>query len=380
MQTATPNQFSIIDRGTIFSDEAHDNSTRVACFPSLTRLTDGAILCAYRVGSSKDSADETVWLSKSEDEGKTWTTLPFHPVTSLNGRAGSLRTGHVVELAPGHLLVHANWIERGVPGASISHPETGGCLPMKLVAFESKDGGETWSPMREVSGVPFEQPEISGPPIALSQPDHLLQPLENQKQYLDLRPIDEKCFALLSFDSGQTWPEWAMIAHDHPARKFWCNRVVRLSSGDLVCVSWTFDNETERDLPLHLTYGSPDGRQWEAPFSTGIHGQVSHLLPWDENTLLMATSHRESPAAIRLRTSFDGGKTWDGEGVLVFDAEAYASSSGGDLADYYAVMTEYTFGWSPMVRLSDGAVLLAYFAGTSEAMAIHWVKLAPCNM
>jgi hypothetical protein len=199
--------------------------------------------------------------------------------------------------------------------------------------------------------------------------------MENQKHWEDPAPIDEKCYALLSFDGGHTWPEWAMVAHDHPARKFWCNRIARLRSGNLVCVSWTFDNASEIDLPLHFVHGSPDGRQWSEPVSTGINGQVSHLLAYDEETLLMATSHRQSPAGIRLRATRDNGRTWDGDGLLVLDAENQAVQSGGDLTEYYKQMTGYTFGWSPMVGCSDGSILLAYFAGTSEQIGIYYARI-----
>jgi hypothetical protein len=365
----------VLERSVVFSDSDPDSPQRVACFPSLARLADGRVLCAFRVGSSKDSADETIRLAGSRD-GAGWELLPFAPATSLDGVPGSLRVGHLIETAPGQLLVVASWVNRSDPAAPISHPETGGCLELRSVVFRSRDGGASWSEALPIADAPFPQPEISGPPVALSQPGHLLLPMENQKSFDDPNPIDEKAYALLSFDAGLSWPEWAMIAHDFPHRKFWCNRVAKLPSGRLACVSWTFDEATQRDLPLHLSFGSPDGRQWSAPVSTGIHGQVSHLLALDESTLLMATSHRESPAAIRLRASFDGGKSWDGDGLLVLDAQNQAASSGGDLGEYYQQMTGYTFGWSPMLRLDDDTLLLAYFAGGANAIGIYAARIA----
>jgi hypothetical protein len=362
-------------RGIIFREDDPNSTKRVACYPGLTRLSDGRILCAFRVGQSKSGPDESLRMAQSSDEGQTWQPLPFPVDATLNGTPGSMSIGTVLETSPGHILLLCTWIDRTDPALPISHPETAGCLELRLVKSHSHDGGGTWSAIEEVQNLPFPQPEVSGPVIALAQPGHLLLPMENQKGFYDPNPIDEKCYALLSYDGGQTWPQWAMVAHDFPNRKFWCNRIARFPSGKLACVSWTFDEKTQADLPLHITYGSPDGKEWGTPMSTGVYGQVSYLFPLDETTVLMGTSHRESPAGIRLRTSHDGGATWNGDGVLVFDAENQASQSGGELPDYYHLMTNYTFGWSPMVRLNDGSVLMAHFAGASDDIAIHWIKI-----
>ena len=365
-----------MERGTVFSDTSPDSQTPVACYPTLARLSDGRILCTFRVGKTKDGADEKVRIAESNDEGRTWRLTSFAPDTTLGGVQGTISVGSVIETTPGQLLMVSSWINRSDPTLPITNPGTGGLLEIRSVKFHSADGGQTWSDIEAIEDIPFPQPEISGPVIALSEPGHLLLPMENQKHWDDPEPIDEKCYVLLSFDGGKSWPEWAMVAHDHPARKFWCNRITRLPSGTLVCASWTFDNAAEADLPLHLVHGSPDGREWSTPVSTGINGQVSHLLALEDGALLMATSHRQSPAGIRLRTSHDNGTTWDGDGLLVLDAENQAVQSGGDLAEYYQQMTGYTFGWSPMVQLSDGTILLAHFAGNSEQIGIYFARIA----
>jgi len=368
--------YSVVERGTIFSDHDPSSDTPVACYPTLARLSDGRILCTFRIGKAKDGADESLRIAESCDEGKTWSLTSFVPDTTLDGKVGSVSMGSVIETAPGQLLMVSTWIDRSDPSRPITNPETGGLLDIRSVKFHSSDNGATWTSIEAIKGIPFPQPEISGPVIALGEPGHLLLPMENQKTWDDPAPIDEKCYALLSFDGGHTWPEWAMVAHDHPARKFWCNRIARQANGKLVAASWTFDNATEQDLPLHLVHGSPDGRQWSAPISTGVEGQVSHLLPLPDGALLMATSHRQSPAGIRLRTSHDNGQTWDGDGLLVLDAENQAVQSGGDLTEYYKQMTGYTFGWSPMVVGSDGSILLAHFAGNSEQIGIYYARIA----
>ena len=102
------------------------------------------------------------------------------------------------------------------------------------------------------------------------------------------------------------------------------------------------------------------------------------MLPLDGNTLILAYIHRHAPASIRMRLSVDGGRSWDGCGELtVFSAEENAPTDkkDGDLVDYYQYMVNYTFGWTPMLRLADGSVLMVYFAGNEQAMKIHSARV-----
>ena len=50
----------------------------VLTFPALTRLSDGRILASCRAGTTKDSADETVLLAESTDDGCTFSE-PWQP-------------------------------------------------------------------------------------------------------------------------------------------------------------------------------------------------------------------------------------------------------------------------------------------------------------
>ena len=370
----------IIERGTIYQNTENQSRTRCAYFPSLARLSDGRILCTFQVATEKSGADETLRLCESKDEGQTWRLLAFDPNPVFNGVLGGFRIAHIVETKPNELFMATNWMDRSDPSLPISHPETAGCLEMKLLCFRSTDGGASWSDAEDLSEYsPFDQPEVSGPIIALKEPGNLLIPMENQKQYYDPEPINEKAFCLISRDYGKSWNDWAMICDRFPDYKQWCNRIAVLpESGNLVCFSWTFDEKTQEDLPIHIIHGSPDGTKWSAPVSTGVEGQLSTPFPLDESTLLMGYVHRHQPASIRLRKSADGGKNWDADDELIIhegEKNAASDGRGGSIEDYYKFLASYTFGWNPMLQLKDGRVLMAYFAGTGEAMNIHRITI-----
>ena len=125
-----------------------------------------------------------------------------------------------------------------------------------------------------------------------------------------------------------------------------------------------------------------DGLVWSAPQSTGIAGQICAPLYLDDGRLFAAYVHRHDPPSLRALLSADGGQTWDREGELVFYAKDLARRESGmqgkrDFGDYWADMNIWTFGHPAVVQLANGELMVAYYAGDSTAMGIHWVRIDP---
>ena len=59
----------IVGRGVVNSGEA-GGPRAVATFPCIASLPDGDLLATYRVGSTKDSDDETIEIRRSSERGK----------------------------------------------------------------------------------------------------------------------------------------------------------------------------------------------------------------------------------------------------------------------------------------------------------------------
>ena len=138
-------------------------------FPALTPLADGSLLATYRVGSSKDSADGTIELKRSDDGGQSWSAPETPFATTLNGLNGSIRVGYVTDLGNGHLLLAAMWVDRQTyPGQPLFNEETEGCLPMEIVLADSHDLGRTWTDWRVVP-VPSDvgPPSLTNPVLIL---------------------------------------------------------------------------------------------------------------------------------------------------------------------------------------------------------------------
>ena len=62
----------VVARGIIFDATDAPPAARFCTFTSLNCLRDGRLLAAFRVGSSKDSPDEDVYILASDDLGATW--------------------------------------------------------------------------------------------------------------------------------------------------------------------------------------------------------------------------------------------------------------------------------------------------------------------
>src|SRR6266508_1144360 len=150
----------IVQTGTIHPAEPATRRA-FAIFPAVLPLADGTLLACYRVGSTKDSDDETVELRRSADHGLTWSEAqsPF-PVYTEAGKSYSLRVAYLAQAESGNLFASSLAVNRSAfPGKPLFNEATQGCLPMRILISESSDGGRTWHDWRRV-----EVPDDIGPP------------------------------------------------------------------------------------------------------------------------------------------------------------------------------------------------------------------------
>ena len=167
------------------------------------------------------------------------------------------------------------WMDRSDPKLPLASPETQGILPSKMLVAESEDGGQTWGPLREVSLHPHQGNALTGNILAL-RGGSLALPYEAWKEYHDTSPGEHHAALRLSADGGQTWQGPEIVAHDDQGRLlFWDQRLaVNPEDGQLIAMFWTHDREAQEDVAMHVAWGSPDGRSWSEPQSTGIAGQI----------------------------------------------------------------------------------------------------------
>jgi len=369
----------IAERGTV-NPGVVGGARAVATFPSITCLSDGSLLAAYRVGSTKDSDDETIEIRRSSDEGKSWNQAVQPFSSTLEGRRGSLRVAYVTQLQGAHLVASALWVDReSFPGRPLFNAETEGCLPMAVLLAESWDLGQAWSPWRVVP-----MPADIGPP---SLTDRLLNlpggrwalSVETNKNYLDGAKWFQKVVYLYSDDQGHSWSRPVTVSQDPTGRIFnWDQRAGMAPDGRLASFSWTYDREAGVYLNIHRRVTSNDGATWTEPDDLGIADQPSHPAVLADGRTVLAWVDRFKTRSIRARSAPAIDAVFEPISELVLyehpleETQAPASGTGEMLAE----MSVWSFGLPFAEALPSGDVLVVYYAGTRDCMSVHWARLS----
>lgn len=377
----------IVERGTIFDATSAPTTARFCTFTSLNCLHDGRLVAAFRVGSAKDSPDEDVYIFTSHDEGATWQHVFAGFGDVPPGSRGRIRSIGLTETAPGKLLASILAVDHSDPTLPLASPETQGILPTTVYIIESEDGGRIWSTPRKVDLHPHKGNAITGDLLRL-RGSKLALPYEAWKEYHDASHGEHHAALRISDDGGQSWPMCAIVAHDDENRLlFWDQRLTVLhdpgspDDGRLFGVFWTHDRAAQEDRPMHAAWGSPDGSEWSAPHSLGITGQIAAPLALPGGKIFLAYVHRHDPPSLCALLSDDFGQSWNGAEELTFYEKQRGGREAGmagprDFGDYWADMSIWTFGHPAPARLPNGDVMVAYYAGDSSALNVHWVRIA----
>lgn len=373
----------IKDRGLIYAAATRPARDRVAFFTSLCTLRSGAIVAAFQVGSAKHSPDSALRLSRSSDGGRTWAELPARFQTILCGVPGSLSGPAMVETEPGRLLLQATWFDRRDPTRPLFDPLTEGILHSKILLSESQDDGETWNTWRELPMPGLAGCSTTGPIVRW--PDGtLVCAFESFKEFDDPQPARHAAWLVVSQDGGRTFSEPRLVAQ-HPDHKvyYWDQRLCAgRAVGEFTALFWTHDLEQKRDLHVSLRRAwLEEGRIRAEPIrETTIPGQIAAPLMLDDGRLLAFVVDRDRPGTMTLWCSRDGGLTWPAQERLIVHVhdERAAISQGKENIDfkrYWEDMGKWSFGHPALVPLGEDLVVVAFYAGTPDAMSIHWARV-----
>ena len=371
----------ISNRGII--NRGQPNTPRAfATFPALTPLADGSLLASYRVGSTKDSADGTLEMKRSDDGGQCWSTPETPFATTLNGLNGSLRVGYVTDLGNGHLLLAALWVDRQTyPGQPLFNDETEGCLPMEIVLADSRDLGRSWSDWRVVSVPPDVGPPSLTNPVLVLPSGRLALSIETNKTYADRSPWLQRVVYLYSEDQGQTWGDPVTTCQDPTGRIFnWDQRAGVCPDGRVVTFTWTYDRQTTQYLNIQRRLSADEGTAWSAPEDLGFADQAAHPAILPDGRVVLAWVDRFQSRSIRARLApaADAPFAEDTQVELYRQTvESPQTAAGqGDTGDLLAEMGLWSFGLPFAAALPDGDVMVVYYAGDDAGMEVRWARLS----
>lgn len=298
--------------------------------PSATLADNGDIVVLYNTDGD-NIVGARVYVTRSSDEGATWTTpaLIASPVHYLDGASqpiGSINTqASLTTLANGDLIAPAT--------ESISHHNYTNVESVTYL-LRSTDDGVTWTG----NGTPITLPTpmyynaTYGKVLELSNGD-LLMPIWGATDAPSTPtgaedPVRWQSGVARSTDGGVTWSDYSVIGKDEVMPQSWSNphgsvppqvsetSIVQLRDGRLLAVMRA-DHMVADDARLFwMSYSSDGGETWTDPvasdkFGTGhivAEAPCSASLAGDTTKLFMA--HNDETGPLVLRTSFDDGVSW----------------------------------------------------------------------
>ena len=371
----------IVARGTLNRGEAGSNRA-VGTFPKLLGLKDGRVLATYKVGPDKDSDQATVELRWSDDLGQSWTEPTTLESPRIGGKRGTLWTAYPTQLSSGRLVMISMWVDReSFPGSKIFHAETEGCLPMTVLWSESDDVGRSWSPWRIIP-TPDElgPPSVTSPLMELAG-GRLALSVETNKPYLDASRWYQRVVYLYSEDGGRTWSAPHTVSQDPTGRMFnWDQRAGVAPDGRIVTFTWYFDSREGTYLNIRRRISRDEGRSWTDPEDLGFPDQAATPAILPDGRTLLAWVDRFGTQSIRARLApaIDAAFPAETE-IVIYDHAAVLRgrpSAGVNMADTLDVMSDWSYGLPYATVLSNGEVLIVYYAGLTERMDVKWVRLS----
>ena len=369
-----------IDHGILNCGEAGTRRA-ISTFPTFAVLTDGSLFATYRVGTAKDSADETVEVRRSSDGGRTWSE-PETPFSAPHAMGSSVKEVCITPLGGTHLLAVALMVDRETyPGKGLFNEETEGVLPLTIALKDSHDNGKTWTDWR-IMPVPDDvgPPSLTNP-VMLLPSGRLAMSIETNKHYHDSSKWYQRVDYFFSDDNGQTWDDRQTICQDPSGRVFyWDQRAGICPDGRIVTYSWTYESESEKYLNIHRRFASDDGTSWTEPEDIGITDQASHPAILPDGRVVLAWVDRFQSQSIKARMS----ATPEAPFLPETEVELYKletepaefATGAGNTGELLAEMSIWNYGLAFADLLPDGDVLVLHYEGDADKMQVCWSRLA----
>jgi len=366
----TTTALTVVHEGVIFRNPEPGIRALCAYLPNVVPLSDGELLCFFRLGQAFYSLDGRIGQARSTDGGRTWAD-ETHALAGPLGGLFTYTAPHATRLGDGTLLLVAQRHPSDDGEALRFNNATGGMRPVEFVLTRSTDDGRTWSAPRTID--PGTDIAADTPSSVLELPDGtLFLAFETWKNWDDPSPLHIKGFALYSRDGGATWGERVHFpSAADPERMYSHTRYTRLADGSLAGLQWTQSVGGQDNFDLHLVRSDTTGREWTQPRPTGIPAQTSWLADLGGGRMAVAYTERTGmQPGIKVALSEDGGSTWDVDrALLAWDAVGQEWLGVERRPAYPASHDNIAFGKPNLAVLPSGDLIVSWWC--TQACVTH---------
>lgn len=293
MLTNKGTQFRVIS-DVVVSD--NNESRDLTCVYPLTIATDeGALVCVYRRGQTKQSYEGVLVSQRSSDKGQTWST----PAIVCDKRhlqpPQSVNSGGVCQCADGSLLAVFKTTEVTQADHAV-HSSEGLKQNCMLYSAKSLDGGRTWLQPQRLDTSPYAR-KIGVPAKPLLLPNgELLIPAEAKPKGRASTTV-----AAFSSDHGCTISPFTELMLNDPTNELsMCDARFSIINGRILALLWTFREDNEQTIQVRQAFSDDNGRSWSEPYPTGFLGQITAPLALGDSIVIAASNYRNQPEGIRL--------------------------------------------------------------------------------
>jgi len=341
-----------------------------AWHPSLARLDDGAMLCAFDLGQGPESLDYATHVARSDDGGNTWGE-PAMLTPPVKGPRYANQLARIARVGDRSLIGVGTRIYRDDPEEGFVSRETFGYAPLDLFVIRSTDGGRTWSEPRVV------KPPLLGPAFEIChgavevRDGRWLWPTSTWKGWDGLAPNGMRAVALVSYDRGETWPDYIDVMDG------WADGIVHfeqslaeMRDGRLLAVTWALHEASGRSDPVAYAI-SEDGKTFGPRRSTGIAGQTTKIACLGNGEVLALSRRVDKPGLWAHRVRIDGSRWENVEEAPVWQGkplDATGATRGDDLANLKC-------GSPHLLAAGENAVYAAFWCHEDSINVIRWVRI-----
>lgn len=363
----------ILNTGIIYRNPKPHVSSKHAYFPSVILMNNGEMLASFVIGEAFEAVNMNTYISRSKDMGNTWTipkSLIFRQPNSLTSNSSRITVFPDGKVAA--ILVNSH--RKDHPQDGLANPENLGFVPTDIQLIRSEDFGNSWLVPETIS------PPLNGPSFELCSPiiplkdGRWIWPTSTWRNWEGYAPNGMKMIALVSDDSGKTWPEYIDVMDGNEESViYWESKIIELRTGLLIAVAWAYDELKGIDLPNQYTISHDGGRTWLDPCSTGIQGQTLAIAELSDSRLLCVYRRMDKPGLWATISVMDN-NVWINENHFPIWG-SHTNGFNSDNQNMVHQFNELKFGAPCITLLPDNEIFITFWCYENLVSNIRWVKI-----